>query len=58
MSYCFGSLGAGLVSLTGISQYPLSSRQKAADVCDKDGSKLIIRDDDREEVIRERLDRI
>ena len=28
---------------------------KAADVCDKDGSKLIIRDDDREEVIRERL---
>jgi adenylate kinase len=26
------------------------------EICDKDGSKLVTRDDDREEVIRERLD--
>jgi len=28
---------------------------RKGDLCDKDGSKLVIRDDDREEVIRERL---
>ena len=30
---------------------------RVADICDYDGSKLIARDDDREEVIRERLER-
>lgn len=29
---------------------------KAPDVCDLDGASLVVRDDDREEVIRERLD--
>jgi adenylate kinase len=29
---------------------------RVAETCDLDGSRLVIRDDDREEVIRERLD--
>ena len=33
-----------------------SKPPKAAGLCDLDGEKLVIRDDDREEVIRERLD--
>jgi adenylate kinase len=32
-----------------------SSAPNAAGVCDKDGAKLAVRDDDREEVVRERL---
>jgi adenylate kinase len=32
-----------------------SNPPKAAEICDKDGARLIIRDDDRDEVIRERL---
>jgi len=32
-----------------------SSKPKNPGVCDKDGSKLVVRDDDREEVVRERL---
>jgi len=32
-----------------------SSAPSAAGVCDKDGAKLAVRDDDREEVVRERL---
>src|SRR5258708_35162456 len=33
-----------------------SKPSKAAGVCDLDGGKLIVRDDDRESVVRERLD--
>ena len=55
MSYCFGSLGAGPVQANGHIFNIHFQPPKAVDVCDKDGSKLIIRDDDREEVIRERL---
>jgi adenylate kinase len=33
-----------------------SKPPKVPGVCDLDGAKLIVRDDDREEVIRERLD--
>lgn len=33
-----------------------SNPPKVDEICDKDGAKLIIRDDDRHEVIRERLD--
>ncbi len=37
--------------------YSLTSQPpKVADICDKDGARLVIRDDDREEVIRERLE--
>src|SRR6478609_1329088 len=37
--------------------YNVHSRPPLVDeICDKDGSKLVTRDDDREEVIRERLD--
>ena len=32
-----------------------SSAPKVPGVCDKDGTKLVVRDDDREEVVRERL---
>jgi len=32
-----------------------SSAPNAVGVCDKDGTKLVVRDDDREEVVRERL---
>jgi len=32
-----------------------SSAPKSPGVCDKDGAKLVVRDDDREEVVRERL---
>jgi adenylate kinase len=39
------------------SVYSLSANAPhVSEVCDYDGSKLIVRDDDREEVIRERLD--
>src|SRR5205807_7481321 len=33
-----------------------SNPPRVDEICDKDGSKLVIRDDDRDEVIRERLD--
>ena len=33
-----------------------SNPPKVDEICDKDGAKLVIRDDDRDEVIRERLD--
>ena len=33
-----------------------SNPPRVDEICDKDGAKLVIRDDDREEVIRERLD--
>ena len=37
--------------------YNIYSKPPLVDeICDKDGSKLVMRDDDREEVIRERLD--
>ena len=32
-----------------------SNAPNTAGVCDKDGAKLVVRDDDREEVVRERL---
>ena len=49
--------------LSGRSQCPVcgslygvaSSALAVAGVCDKDGAKLVVRDDDREEVVRERL---
>jgi adenylate kinase len=33
-----------------------SNPPRVDEICDKDGSKLVIRDDDRDEVIRERLE--
>jgi adenylate kinase len=33
-----------------------SNPPRVDEICDKDGAKLVIRDDDRDEVIRERLD--
>ena len=52
-----------LLRLTGRSTCPANGHiynvyfqpPRVADVCDVDGSKLVIRNDDREEVIRERL---
>jgi len=33
-----------------------SNPPRVDEICDKDGARLVVRDDDREEVIRERLD--
>jgi adenylate kinase len=35
--------------------YSLSPDAAAAEVCDKDGSRLVVRDDDRQEVVTERM---
>lgn len=53
-----------IARLTGRRQCPLcgtlysltSQPPKVADVCDLDGTRLVVREDDREEVIRERLE--